>query len=51
MNDEWLKVNLSETEYELILDDLAGNVHACHNVTLKNGDIIEIGIIDEIREC
>lgn len=51
VNDEWLKVNLSETEYELILDDLAGNVHACHNVTLKNGDIIEIGIIDEIREC
>lgn len=49
IDGEWEFIKLSNEEYYNITADLNGELNSEYNVTALNGDIIEVGIIDDIR--
>ena len=48
IDDKWYKTRLSKEEFELIQKDLRGEIGFAKDIILENGDIVEIGIIDDI---
>lgn len=48
VDGKWQKARLSQVEYELIKRDLRGEVGFAKNIVLENGEVVEIGIIDDI---
>lgn len=45
---EWYRTKLNKEKYELIQQDLRGEIGFAQDIVLENGDVVEIGIIDDI---
>ena len=48
---EWFSAKLSDIDISMIRESINGVNDEYYNIILDNGDIIEIGIIDQIKEC
>lgn len=49
IDGEWELIELSDEDYNNIIADLNGELNKEYKVTTLNGNIIEVGIIDNIR--
>jgi hypothetical protein len=51
VDDKWVTAELTKEDVERIKEDIKGEYSEQYLITLENGESIDVGIIDEIREA